>query len=265
MAGLLPLLRRGIEQLGYDPPMFAPVRMARRTFRAIGLDVEPFGPRSMPWQLRRLFRSRMIDTLVDIGANRGQFALAMRDLGFGGTIHSFEPVPEVFATLKATAARDQGWQVHPLALAAAPGRATFHVGRYDQTSSLKPLAPGESDAHEVLKVARQIEVEVDTLDAFVKTSGIDPRTSLLKIDVQGAEFDVLDGAAGTLPLTRAVICETAFEKSYVGEADFGALVERLLALGFRLNGIAPVYFHPRRLSIMQVDVLFVRPWASHPA
>jgi FkbM family methyltransferase len=259
MANLFPLLRRGIEKLGYEPQMFPPIRLSRRLFRSVGVDVEPFGPRSIPWQLRRLFRTRAIGTILDVGANRGQFGLSMRDLGFGGVIHSFEPVPEVFQALQKTATRDRNWHPHPLAIGAVRERATFNVGRFDQTSSLKRVAAEQAVTHKVLEVAREIEVEVDTLDHFLRTERLPLNDILLKIDVQGAELDVLEGARESFPGMRAIYCETSFEKTYIGEADFVTLIERLQAHGFRLNGVAPVYFHPERMSIMQVDALLVRP------
>jgi FkbM family methyltransferase len=258
MASLVAMLRRGIESLGHEPQTFPPVRAARWTARSAGVEMEPFGPRCQAWQLRRVCGDLRIDTLLDIGANRGQFGVSMRDLGFRGTIHSFEPVPEVHAALLRTSARDKAWHAHAIALGGEAGRAHFNVGELDQTSSLKAVAPGEGLAGSVLKVARRIEVEVSTVDRFVAASGVDPCRLLMKIDVQGAELEVLDGSRETMAGIGALLCETSLERSYEGESSLCDLLRIASGYGLGVRNISPVYFHPERGSIMQLDVLCAR-------
>jgi FkbM family methyltransferase len=259
MAGFFPLLRRGIESLGYDPQMFPPIRYTRRALRSMGLELQRFGPLSIDWQVKRMFTEGRIDTLIDVGANRGQFGMSMRELGFRGTIHSFEPIPEVREKLDKVAARDGRWQVHGCALAAEPGRAQFNIGRFDQTSSLKTVDPREANSNEVLEVVRQIEVEIATLDSFVQSARLDPERTFLKIDVQGAEMEVLAGGRAFLNGLSALLTETSLTSAY----EEGGRIEDLLQLirdhGLEIAGMEPVYANAARRLLLELDVLALRP------
>jgi FkbM family methyltransferase len=259
---MVSFVRSAIEGMGYDVGLFPPLRWTRRALRAAGIEISRYGPLSIDWSIAQNLAARRIETLIDVGGNRGQFGVSMRDLGFRGTIQSFEPVPEVRAELEKTARRDGNWRVHGLALAAATGRATFHVGAFDQTSSLKSVDPVEAAANPVLEVARAIEVELDTLDAFVARERIDPARTFLKIDVQGAEMEVLEGGRATLKTLAMLLTETSLVSAYAG----GGRIEELLALlrhhGLQVAGTQPVYANPSRGLLLEVDVLALRPPAA---
>lgn len=225
----------------------------------MGLDLHRFGPLSIDWQLKQLFAEQRVETLIDVGANRGQFGLSMREIGFRGTIHSFEPIPEVREKLDRVAARDGNWHVHGIALAAHAGRAIFNFGRFDQTSSLKTVDPVEASSNAVLEVVRRIEVDVATLDTFLVDSGIDPGRTLLKIDVQGAELEVLAGASISLTKLPALLTETSLTSAYQQGGRIEALLQVLREHGLQITGMEPVYANPSRRLLLEMDVLALRP------
>src|SRR5215210_4427790 len=72
----------------------------------------------------RLYR---VNCVLDVGANRGQYAKSLRLLGYHGQIHSFEPVPGVFEVLAAAAAKDPKWTVHRMALGRADGELEMNM------------------------------------------------------------------------------------------------------------------------------------------
>lgn len=153
------------------------------------------------------------DVVLDVGANRGQFALLARHLFPDAAIHSFEPVAEA-----ATVAASLGIaELYPVALGAAVGSATLYVPANDDSASLKT---GEGAPR---------TVAVRTLDSFA----IDGARMLLKVDVQGAEREVLAGARDTLRRCQQVMIE-------YGDAD--ALVALLAPLGFRLTHDLPAWW-----------------------
>ena len=93
--------------------------------------------------LRRatLMRKREIDLVLDVGANKGQFGLSLRNqIGYRGRIVSFEPLSEAFAELRRIAARDVAWSCHNLALGDETGSATINISANSHSSSLLPVS-----------------------------------------------------------------------------------------------------------------------------
>jgi FkbM family methyltransferase len=140
--------------------------------------------------------------VLDAGANIGLAALALAPLVPRGRIHSFEPVPEPLAYLRANAAAEPlgNIEVVPLALGAAPGRLAIHQGVNFTAGSHVVDA-----AHAMHGALPALSVEVTTLDAWAAARGGLPRLDLLKLDVEGFEPEVLEGTAGLLAAHRPVV------------------------------------------------------------
>lgn len=144
-------------------------------------DLDPY----VTWALRRVLRPG--DTVLDIGANLGLTTLISAHLvGGEGRIHAFEPQPQVASLLRKTIVANglPNVTVHPHALGAKPGRATLTIPQHNAGAATL-LAGSRSGV--------SIEVEVRTLSQVVRESISDP-VRLLKIDVEGFEVDVLEGA-----------------------------------------------------------------------
>jgi FkbM family methyltransferase len=127
-------------------------------------------------------------TAVDIGANQGFFAFALSRLA--ERVVCFEPNPD-YAAFARWMLRGRA-EVHALALADQPGRGTFHVPHSDDGLVLH-LAGSLKRAHHQFRTIESYEVEIRTLDQFALT-GI----TFIKIDVEGSERDVLEGARATI-------------------------------------------------------------------
>jgi FkbM family methyltransferase len=131
-------------------------------------------------------------TAVDIGANQGFFAFALS--AFATRVVCFEPNPD-YAAFARWMLRGRA-EVHALALADKPGRATFYVPHADDGMVLH-LAGSLKRAHGQFKTIESYPVEVRTLDEFALTD-----VTFIKIDVEGSERDVLDGARATIARER---------------------------------------------------------------
>src|SRR5574343_399854 len=141
--------------------------------------------------LRRLNQDSIV---LDIGANRGQFAEEILALTPVRTIYSFEPVPDAHAALSALAASHPSVVPVCKAVSTTNGTASFFVTASDVGSSL--LAPLPGQPSKWLTVEREVTVETQRLDDFIRqTLGQDgPVIDLLKSDAQGADLDVIRSA-----------------------------------------------------------------------
>lgn len=189
--------------------------------------------------LRRFFEAFAIDALIDVGANEGQYALSARkDAGFAGHIFSFEPNPDVFAILAARAARDPQWHVFNMALSDFDGVAEFHIMAAHQFSSIaKPaerLDPIFESRNRVEKTVQMQCRRLDgMLDELLKPHGLS--RLFLKMDTQGHDRAVCEGAGARLAEMVGVQSELAVRPQYEGAADYRAMIGYLEERGFVPN------------------------------
>ena len=196
-------------------------------------------------------------TVIDVGANVGQFAVAMAKTFPGVAIHSFEPGPETAASLRKNVASLPGVVVYPLALGERKGKASLNVNTHSHSSSILPLAQAHMDAFPGAVTAGTVEVEVATLDGIFSDIEI-KSPSLLKLDVQGYELAVLKGAAGTLARVDHVLLEISFRPLYEGEAVFSEILKFMESAGFELARPVGWLSSPRTGELLQIDGLFSR-------
>lgn len=195
-------------------------------------------------------------TVIDVGANRGQFALfAVRQFPTADLI-CFEPLPRPRATLKRAVGPNQHLRVCDFALGATEGSADFHVSAADDSSSLLPIGERQQASFPGTHERTILVVQVKRLDRSVSSTGL-RRPALLKIDVQGAELEVLSGAANLLPKIDAVLVEASFVELYAGQALADEVWERLRACGFTCRGAWSVTYN-RHGECLQADLLFAR-------
>jgi FkbM family methyltransferase len=226
---------------------------ARSLLRRLGLDVVRYAPRNYP-HLRRplLLREEHIDLVLDVGASDGSWARAIREEGFRGRIVSFEPLAESFAELQ----RSASWEVQRVALADRSGRVPLHVAANRQSSSLLPMARRHEEAAPDAPVVGEEDVEAARLDDLdVVRPG---ERAYLKLDVQGAELEVLRGAARTLDAVRVLEAELSTVELYEGQALLGEVVEHLRAAGFDLIGLEPSFRDRASDDLLQVNGWFRR-------
>ncbi len=187
--------------------------------------------------LRRFLSAFAVDCVIDVGANRGQYATMLRrDAGFAGTILSFEPNPDIFAGLQRRAAADRDWHVFNIALSDFDGPASFNIMAADQFSSLK--AP--SDAQDAIfegrnAVVRTVEMQCRRLDSLLPE--LDRAHSLtrpfLKMDTQGHDLAVCEGAGAQIDRMAGVQTELGVRPIYEGGTGYRAMIDWLEARHFR--------------------------------
>jgi FkbM family methyltransferase len=186
--------------------------------------------------LRRTLERLGLRTVLDVGANEGQFAGDLRaHAGFTGRIHSYEPGPVALGRLRTAAADDPAWTVHGHGLGSRD--AELVLTEYDSSplSSLHAISPYAERTWN-FTTGRPVRVPIRRLDAVVPT----PDDVLLKLDTQGHDLEVLDGAHGCLRQVRALLIELSVHALYAGTPPFSAQLARLEQLGFEPIGFWPV-------------------------
>ncbi|MDH3233624.1 MAG: FkbM family methyltransferase [Alphaproteobacteria bacterium] len=233
-------------------------RPFRKLLRRFGLDYVK-APIAHWQRIAAMLDDAGVTVLLDVGANEGQYVGYLRAAGWSGRVVSFEPVAAVHAKLTANAARDAAWEVAPaMALGAADGEAVITVSQETDMSSLLPLKD------EILRVspssaaAGTEKVSVRTLDGVFGDYVADDDRAFLKIDTQGYERAVLDGAAATLPRLAGLQVELSLTPLYEGESDWRALVDRIEAAGFALSFVLPGYYDRHLKRMLQFDGVFMR-------
>jgi FkbM family methyltransferase len=195
--------------------------------------------------------------VLDVGANVGQFAQHLRAAGWEGRIVSYEPLSTAFAALSKNAAKDPLWQVFNLALGATKGSAPIHIAGNSQSSSLLPMLETHRSAAPKSAYVGEETVDIVPLDDALAGVVTESDRLCMKLDCQGYEKQVLEGASKSLEQTVMVIMELSLVDLYEGGMTFDEAVPRMRDDGFVLASIDPVFFDPETQQLLQVDGCFV--------
>ena len=195
-------------------------------------------------------------TVVDIGANRGQFALVARQCQPQARVISFEPLPAATVTFRAVFAGDDLVTLHETAIGPTPGDATLHISRRDDSSSLLPITSTQVALFHGTAEADTTTVRIAPLREFVPASDIRP-PAFLKLDVQGFELEALRGCEDLLDRFAYVYAECSFVELYAGQALADEVIAWLRERGFKLRGVHNMDYDRGRRAI-QADFLFVQ-------
>ena len=234
--------------------------LVKRMLREFGLDIRKYAPdRSPSAQMAAVLRNFQIDLVFDVGANQGQFATEIRAGGYVGDIISFEPLTAAYAALLKLSERDEKWNVHPrCALGAKSGETEINIAANSASSSLLPMLESHIQAAPHTAYIGSESVSLQTLDSIAVDYVTKYKNPFLKIDTQGYEWDVLDGAKRVLPHLRGVLLELSLIPLYEGQHLWRDLIDRLETEGFSLWALQPGFTDPRDGRTLQADGVFIR-------
>lgn len=218
------------------------------------------------WRVRRLLETHRVDCVIDIGANDGGFGSQLREAGYKGRIVSFEPLSEPFRRLVARSDADGNWTALRYAIGSVDGELEINVAGNDgASSSFLPMleshrnaAPDANFIGSELVPMRRLD---DLIDDLIDDLGIEFGTRIyLKLDVQGYEGMVLDGATRLTSSSRLVglQLEMSFTALYEGGMTWTQAVDRAEGLGLEIAGIMPGFSDPNSGWMLQADGVFFR-------
>lgn len=228
--------------------------------RRFGIDIAPYNAGAHPAARRqRLIEVSKIDTVIDVGANAGQFGRELRrNFGYRGRIVSFEPLSDAFRKLQAAARQDQGWRVFNVALGDKQTTLDINIASNSESSSLLEMLDAHLKAAPHSKYKGSERVSVETLDALFDDVCAGSRNIYLKIDTQGYEDQVLRGAARSLEHIDTVQMELSLTPLYSGQVLFRDLCDDMYRRGFALVGLENNFGSAETGRLLQVDGIFRR-------
>ena len=224
---------------------------------AFGVDLVRH-PGAMSILARRLalFRAWGVDLVVDVGANSGQYGQSLRSMGYRGAIVSIEPLPEAYDVLQREASRDGGWRAERFALGRSDASAPLYVAANSYSSSLFQATPTHEQAAPDARPVGQVVVTVHRLSDIADDLLGTASRPMLKIDTQGSELDILDGAGDALDRFVGLQVELSLVPMYEGTPLMTEVIDWLEARGFYLCELEPEFADPRTRRLLQVNGFF---------
>ncbi len=232
-------------------------RLVSKLTRKIGYDIIRYKPNKEE-QVAKFLRATGINTVFDVGANIGQFAQGIRKGGYNGAIHSFEPMKDQYEELSANCLVDEFWNPYKFAFGDSNRMQDILIANNIHGASSSFLPFTNLTEHEVgVKTVSKEQVEIKTIDSFLKKEDQLPTENmLLKLDVQGYEYAVLEGAKKSLRRFSAVLLESSLFALYENEKLAADMIVYL-----KEKGYMPVAFFVEIESdigtTLQSDILFV--------
>ena len=235
----------------------------KRFARRMGIEIYRYNPtQSLEARLMAVLSYHNIDLVLDIGANNGQYGKDLRDNNYTGMIISFEPLQTAHNKLTSAASGDRFWTVAPrMAIGDSDGEIEINIAGNSTSSSILEMR----DAH--LRAAPQSHyvgretTPIAKLDSLRDPSINSAKNIFMKIDTQGFEAQVLDGAEILLNRVKGIQVELSLIQLYEGQVLYSEIIQRLVGRGFDLWGVIPGFVDPVNGRLMQFDGIFFRAQA----
>jgi FkbM family methyltransferase len=215
------------------------LKLAQRRARRFGYSLVQMparGAGQTGWDIWTWVRDTTdIKTVIDIGANDGQYTEYLNDYFKPAKVHAFEPLPACLTKLDALRPKIPHLTIHPLAASDEDGTATFYSNEFAPASSLLQVSDLAKRAFPETERASAATVKLARLDDVLDASTL-KRDVLIKIDVQGVEDRVIRGGQAVFSAAKIVLIEMSFVPVYDGQPLFEEVHRLLEGCGLRLAG-----------------------------
>lgn len=198
-----------------------------------------------------------INVLFDIGANNGQYAVKMRKMGYDKKIISFEPLKGAYRNLERASRKDDDWIINNYAIGDKDGSGIINISENSFSSSILRMLPSHSESAPNSKFIDTQEITIKKIDSvFNSFTNLGDRV-MLKIDTQGYEKKVIEGALSSLKNILIIQIEMSIIELYEGELGFIEMIKLLNDKGFKLFSLENGFSNLDSGQLMQVDGIFV--------
>ena len=239
-----------------------PKKTIKKLSRSLGVDLKRYNVQtSEAAKMQRLLAYHNIDLVFDVGANIGQYAKLLRELGYSGRIVSFEPLSSAYSQLKAVSKKEPLWEIAPqTAIGNQEGEIIINIAGNSQSSSALPMLDAHLESAPESAYSGSETVKLSRLDTLAKNYiKSETKSIFLKIDVQGLEKQVIEGATAILPLVKGIKLELSLVPLYEGQVLFKEMIDIIEKLGYELYGIEPGFTAEKTGRMLQMDGIFFKP------
>jgi FkbM family methyltransferase len=187
-----------------------------------------------------------VRVVLDVGANHGDFSNAASAMYASADIYLFEPLPHLQQDLRQRMTHHaRSWHLMPFALGSQPGTFPLYIDEMnDSIGSLTQFSSEYLAANPAARPTREISCEVRRLDDILPELGV-PSIDVMKVDVEGFEFEVFEGALSSLAITRALIVEVSLVRRPLREGNpLVKMSELLIGQGFDIVDVIPSLYDP---------------------
>lgn len=235
-------------------------RIIRNMMQYFGFEIRRYSvEKSDKARLAAMLHEHDIDVVLDVGANVGLYGELLRDCGYKGRIVAFEPLSDAHKKLLKRASSDVLWDVAPRgAIGDKDGELEINIASNSTSSSLLPMLGSHVDAAPHSKYLSVEKTPVRTLDSVVQKYLQQDSKLFLKIDTQGYESQVLNGAVDTINKATGVQLEISLVPLYDGQDLYFEMIDRMKSFGFVIWGISTVLINTRTGRLLQIDAIFFR-------
>jgi FkbM family methyltransferase len=233
------------------------LELTKRLFHSVGLEI---GLLSSGGRARfiQLLKALDINCVLDVGANNGKYAMQLRSMGYMHRIVSFEPLNDEFQQLTKFAQRDGNWDCFNFALGDEVGQLELNVSGNSYSSSFLQILDRHTTADPRSVYVRTQTAEIKTLDSIFEDICSNDDRILLKIDTQGFEKHVIDGASKSLCKINLLQLESSIQKLYEGEMLVEDMISYVKKRNFSLVSIEPGFCDASTGELLQADLIFKR-------
>ena len=206
-----------------------------------------------------MLRTHNVNLIFDVGANAGQFGVLLREIGFDGKIISFEPLSDAREILLNISKNDPLWQIAlQTAIGEENGEIEIQIAGNSQSSSVLDMLDTHVRAAPDSKYIGKEKVALRTLDSIAPDYMDSNSISFIKIDTQGYETQVMNGAKKLMSHIVGLQVEISLVPLYKGQCLFDEMLKKLKNYGFELWSISTVFSDPNTGQLLQVDATFFR-------
>ena len=233
-------------------------KLLHNIFRITGREFMPYTYENF-YSLRRIkiLKNENINLILDVGAHNGLYGQELREDGYKGRIVSFEPLNKPYLELDYRSKKDSLWDCEHFALGDSICEMEINVSGHLTSSSILSISDAHIDAYPSSETIDTEIIKVTTLDAISDKYIRQNDKIFMKVDVQGSEKHVLDGASDALKDIRILEMELSLTKMYEGGPTMMEMLDILKNMGFHLVAINSVFSDPMSGYLLQADGIFV--------
>lgn len=232
-------------------------KLIKSLVRKTGFDIVKYKYTS-DWRRRLLFTYYNFNLIFDVGANTGQYASQMRKWDYKGRIVSFEPLSSAYNILAEHAKEDPLWETQNIALGNHNGNIEINISENSFSSSILDILPKHVQSFPESHYISKEEVAIRRIDSVLDNYYRPGDKLYLKMDTQGYEKHVIEGAEKVLDTFSGIEMEVSLVPLYEGEMLLAEMISFMSGKGYTLMSLEPGLFNKQTGQLLQVDCRFFR-------